>query len=333
MNTEINTNPINRKTRRNIFLGIGAAVLAVAGWAAFRPELLFIDKKVNEALPVAASNQAAPVSISMGSFKGLAHQTTGTAAIYQLADGKQVLRLSNFKTSNGPDVRVYLVAGDDGADNTVIKNGAFLSLGELKGNDGDQNYELPANVDLKKYRSVSIWCARFAVNFGAATLMTDTAAAPKTNSVQSETATPALFQSDQSALRFQPVAFRQTAAPEKRGALLVTTGMFRRVTHNTQGTATLYENKDGSRELRLTGFKTEMGPALRVYLIAAGDAKDNKAVTKAGFIDLGKLKKLVGTQSYKVPANIDLWKYRAVTIWCNKFKVNFGTAPLAAKQS
>jgi hypothetical protein len=125
---------------------------------------------------------------------------------------------------------------------------------------------------------------------------------------------------------------KMQAPKPKPGAVLVTTGKFHKVSHQTTGTATIYENKDGNRDLYLTGFKTEAGPALHVYLVAAGDATDNPSVTKAGFIDLGALKKQNGNVVVSVPKGIDLWKYRAVTIWCAKFNVNFGTAPLTAKQ-
>jgi hypothetical protein len=67
---------------------------------------------------------------------------------------------------------------------------------------------------------------------------------------------------------------------------------------------------------------------VHVYLVAAADAKDNDTVTKAGFIDVGSLKGNIGDQNYDLPADIDLAKYRAVTIWCKRFAVNFGTAPL-----
>lgn len=116
----------------------------------------------------------------------------------------------------------------------------------------------------------------------------------------------------------------------KEPAIKVTTGKFHKVAHNTKGTATIYENPNGSRELRLAGFATADGPAVHVYLVAAGDVTTNAGVTKAGYIDLGPLKKGKSSQSFKVPAKIDLWKYLAVTIWCDKFDVNFGTAPLTA---
>lgn len=146
-------------------------VLVVGGlgaWYAFRPERFFINQKVNEQFPTAsaASNQ-----LALGQFHNGAHETKGMATVFQLADGKKTLRLTNFATSNGPDVHVYLVAAPDAKDNDSVTKAGFLDLGSLKGNIGDQNYDLPANVDLAKYRAVTIWCKRFSVNFGTAPLM------------------------------------------------------------------------------------------------------------------------------------------------------------------
>jgi len=158
--------------KRNIIIGIGVLVLTGL-WYAFRPELLFISKTVNEEFPggsVMASIEKGPAIITMGGFKSLAHETRGLATIYHLPSGKRTLRLSNFETSNGPDVRVYLVAAEVEKGNDAVKEAGFIDLGSMKGNKGDQNYEVPAEVDLNRYRSVSIWCARFGVNFGAATL-------------------------------------------------------------------------------------------------------------------------------------------------------------------
>ncbi len=72
---------------------------------------------------------------------------------------------------------------------------------------------------------------------------------------------------------------------------------------------------------------------MRVYLVAAADADDNESVTKAGFVELGKLKGTDGDQNYDVPAGLDLSRYRAVSIWCRRFSVNFGAAPLVATPS
>ncbi len=149
-------------------------LIAVAGaWYAFRPERLFINQKVNEQFPTASAANMEPMKLASGVFHAGAHETKGTAAIFKLADGKRTLRLTNFATSNGPDVHVYLVAAADAKDNDTVQNAGFVDLGSLKGNIGDQNYDVPANVDLAKYRAATIWCARFNVNFGTAPLMND----------------------------------------------------------------------------------------------------------------------------------------------------------------
>src|SRR4026209_1583213 len=149
-----------------------AVVLIVGGgaWYAFRPERLFINQKVNEQSPTAS---AASDQLASGQFHSGAHETKGMATVFQLADGKKTLRLTNFATSNGPDVHVYLVAAQDAKDNDTVTKAEFVDLGSMKGNIGDQNYELPANADLAKYRAVTIWCKRFSVNFGTAPLMND----------------------------------------------------------------------------------------------------------------------------------------------------------------
>ncbi|HEY0763071.1 MAG TPA: DM13 domain-containing protein [Pyrinomonadaceae bacterium] len=143
-------------------------VAGAAGWYAFRPERLFINQKVNEQFPTASA--AANSQLATGEFHNGAHDTKGMATVFQLADGEKTLRLTNFATSNGPDVHVYLVAANDAKDNDAVTKAGFLDLGSLKGNIGDQNYELPANADLAKYRAVTIWCKRFSVNFGTAPL-------------------------------------------------------------------------------------------------------------------------------------------------------------------
>jgi hypothetical protein len=67
---------------------------------------------------------------------------------------------------------VYLVAAADVTDDETVKTAGFVELGPMKGNKGDQNYEVPSSVDLASYRSVTIWCKRFSVNFGSAPLST-----------------------------------------------------------------------------------------------------------------------------------------------------------------
>ena len=175
---------LQRIPRRMRVLGaVGGVVLAAGAWWAFRPELLFVDARVDEAFPAATGSVAAKSSgaasmpsapagakvLSSGRFTGYAHETDGTATVYEV-DGKRVLRLSDFRTSNGPDVKITLVAAADAKDDATVKNAGYVNIAPMKGNVGDQNYELPADLDLSKYRTVVIWCERFAVNFGAAPL-------------------------------------------------------------------------------------------------------------------------------------------------------------------
>ena len=159
---------------KKLWIGVGLVAALLAGWAVFRPELLLVNRTVSEGFPVAPRSAAAGSQTTQqlfsGQFKGYAHPTDGTASIYRM-DTKRILRLTNFRTSNGPDVHVYLIAAPDAKDNETVKNVAFVDLGILKGNIGDQNYAVPDSVDLGKYRAVTIWCKRFNVNFGTAPLV------------------------------------------------------------------------------------------------------------------------------------------------------------------
>jgi len=90
------------------------------------------------------------------------HKVEGVAKVVNLADGKTFLRLENLKATNGPDLYVYL-STDKGVSD-------FVNLGRLKGNIGNQNYEIPAGTDLAKYDTVLIWCKAFSTLFGSAKL-------------------------------------------------------------------------------------------------------------------------------------------------------------------
>jgi hypothetical protein len=281
-------------SKRNIIIAV--AIIIVGGlWYAFRPELIFVNKTVSEEFPggaAMASIEKGPMAVTKGNFKGLAHETKGLASIYELADGKRTLRLTEFETSNGPDVHVYLTAAEVAKGSDAIKAAGLIDLGSMKGNKGDQNYDIPADADLNKYKNVTIWCARFGVNFGEAAL-----AAPMSMPVK------------------------------------VAEGSFRGIAHETKGTASIYRMPEGKQVLRFSGFQTSNGPDVHVYLVAAEDAKNDATVKNAGFIDLGSIKGNIGDQNYDLPADVDLSKYRAVTIWCRRFGVNFATAPLMAQQT
>jgi hypothetical protein len=119
---------------------------------------------------VADPTPSGPIELATGSFVSRNRYTvTGTATTYQLDDGERVLRLEDFDSTNGPDLFVYLtVAG--AADDDAALDADFVDLGALTGNIGDQNYVVPADVDLDLYDSVVIWCRRFTTSFGVADL-------------------------------------------------------------------------------------------------------------------------------------------------------------------
>ena len=150
-------------------VAVGLPVL-VAAWWAFRPEKLWINEKVNDPAPFASTGDPQP--LYTGHLEGKAHQTSGRATIYKGSDGKQYLRLTDFTTSNGPDVHVLLVRSDDkGLEQEIVKGDLdSVELGSLKGNQGDQNYDLPATTDLTKYRAAVIYCERFHAIFALARL-------------------------------------------------------------------------------------------------------------------------------------------------------------------
>ena len=154
------------------WIKIAIPVVAVAvlfGWYVFRPERLVVNRSVNEALPTAQNGSRAQ-PLESGQFYSILHPTNGIATIFRVGNKTRVLRFTNFKTSNGPDVHVYMVGADDAKDVATVENAGFIDLGVIKGNIGDQNYVLADDLDLAKYRAVSIWCKRFSVNFGAAAL-------------------------------------------------------------------------------------------------------------------------------------------------------------------
>ena len=155
--------------RKWVLIAVGFPIL-VAAWWAFRPEKLWINQKVSEQAPFSSSSDPQP--LYTGRLEGKAHQTSGRATIYKASDGTHYLRLTDFTTSNGPDVHVLLVRNDDSGLTEEIVKGHLdsVELGSLKGNQGDQNYDLPASVDLTKYNAVTIYCERFHAVFGVARL-------------------------------------------------------------------------------------------------------------------------------------------------------------------
>ncbi len=174
---------VARSTKRNVIIAIIVVVVLIAGIAlwAFAPWKLFTNKTVDEALPSSSpsaspsgnsssvSPPSGPTVVAVGNFRSYEHTTTGVAKVIDVTNGSDVLRLENFKTSDGPDVRVWLSVKPANAAEGADKAN-YVDLGALKGNIGNQNYPIPTGTSLKDFRSVIIWCRRFHVPFGAAEL-------------------------------------------------------------------------------------------------------------------------------------------------------------------
>lgn len=110
---------------------------------------------------------AEPVVVSREELRLISHHASGIASLVELPDGSSLIRFEDLDVENGPDLRIYLsTAPADGPPDALDDD--FIDLGELKGNQGNQNYAIPAGTDLSRYQSVSIWCRRFSVGFAVA---------------------------------------------------------------------------------------------------------------------------------------------------------------------
>ncbi|MEE8054711.1 MAG: DM13 domain-containing protein [Gammaproteobacteria bacterium] len=129
---------------------------------------LWIDRVVAENI---AASETANI-VAQGTFVDAdgVHRGRGTATIYRGGTGQYTLRLTDFEVTNGPDLKVWLVAESDIKSSDDVKASEWLSLGQLKGNIGDQNYAIPADTEVSKYQSVVIWCEQFGVLFSPAKL-------------------------------------------------------------------------------------------------------------------------------------------------------------------
>ncbi|MGH2729625.1 MAG: DM13 domain-containing protein [Actinomycetota bacterium] len=183
--------PVRRHPRTAVMVGAGAVVALVAVLLWFQPWKLWVDDRVNEAVPGSVEAEAdepdqeqpspaddtahgpirpaGPTTIASGEFRSLEHTTEGRALVLELPNGDRFLRFEDFETSNGPDLKVYLSSAPASSDDDAF-NDDFVDLGTLKGNVGNQNYAIPPDVDLKEYASAVVWCRRFSVGFAVAPL-------------------------------------------------------------------------------------------------------------------------------------------------------------------
>ena len=191
--------PSHARRRRRVGWWVGGGVLvglAIAAALVFQPWLLFIDVRVDDEIPMASDatapassapaeptadadatppppEPAGPVDLATGTLISHEHETTGTVRVIELPDGSRQLAIENLDTTNGPDVHVWLSAGPviEGFDGWFTAGGhPYVDLGMIKGNQGNQVYDIPADVDLSAYPTVDLWCVQFAVSFGAAAL-------------------------------------------------------------------------------------------------------------------------------------------------------------------
>jgi hypothetical protein len=119
---------------------------------------------VNENMTEAAATLG-QASLLIGTFIGVndgIHNAEGLAKVIRLDDASMILRLENFKATNGPDLYVYLSTDNSASD--------FVNLGRLKGNIGNQNYDIPEGTEFSRYDTVLIWCQAFSALFGSAEL-------------------------------------------------------------------------------------------------------------------------------------------------------------------
>jgi hypothetical protein len=173
---------IKRHPGRTTVAAVALLAIAMAGFLWFRPDRLFTEDPVNEAVPgvevgemdtpgTDAGGASGPDVLARGRFISLEHPTRGQAVVLETGDGRRFLRFEGFETSNGPDLVVYLSAKKPaGPDDWHGYDQDFVDLGILKGNVGSQNYLIPKGVDLERYSTAVVWCRRFTVGFAAAPL-------------------------------------------------------------------------------------------------------------------------------------------------------------------
>jgi len=156
---------------------LGGYVVTAAVAGVYLGSSMLVDDVVHERVATAPAPSAPAggeepqravrrnVRLRSGRFQSVRHPGTGEVTAIRLAGGGRVLTLTDFEVDNGPDLRLYLVAGPAQSEDQVDD---YVDLGALKGNRGDQQYELPPDLDLDRYSTAVIWCRAFSVLFARA---------------------------------------------------------------------------------------------------------------------------------------------------------------------
>lgn len=266
--------------KKKLILATAIAIpVTVIGWALFRPELLFVNQTVNEKLPT--DSQTATEILASGKFQSYAHETKGEAQFVRVGN-KTYLQLTDFHTSNGPDVRVLLLKGTDSNNG---KSPDRIELGPIKGNIGTQNYEIPAGTNLDEYQSVSVWCERFSVGFGGATLQAES---PKVTSNNQN-------------FQFQLIGL---GAP-----ITVTSGKVEG-DEAFAGSASIIE--ENNKRFVETNFTKIGSSSYQIRLVKKESLKVGEFPANTPFEKIGKLVK--NKKRFAASKGLDLWLYRSIAI-------------------
>ena len=155
--------------RRRVIIGGAIVVLALVAFGLhwFQPWKLFTSRTIIDTPP------ASSTLIASGALVSHEHETSGTVELVQLPDGRYQVILRELSSSDGPELWLWMtdqevLPGKEGWE--VFDDGQWVALGRMKGTHGLQVYDVPPGTDISQFKSVTIWCKRFAVSFGAAPL-------------------------------------------------------------------------------------------------------------------------------------------------------------------
>ena len=195
---------MNLLSRKPVLIGLAVVAIPVLVFAWWLLSPLFLNTTVNEEFPLSATadmpagvtqeeaedimegmakinmdavepmpeTMTEAMVLSSGKFRDgdSFHKGSGDVRLYRLANGDAVLRFEDLSVTNGPDLHVLVSTHPDPMTKSELNNAGYSRLGQLKGNRGDQNYEVPSDIDAHSINSVIIYCMPFHVIFSVAPL-------------------------------------------------------------------------------------------------------------------------------------------------------------------